>query len=129
MIQRAMINKQARERGFTLAELMIALILLLITAGAIFQIVLSSTQHSTAEQAEQDMFHESREFMDQMSRDLHEAGYPSPRNGHSRVLTASPIANDTHAAVGLVKVAPGELWFEGDVDSSGSYATDSTRAP
>jgi prepilin-type N-terminal cleavage/methylation domain-containing protein len=108
--------------GFSLLEMMIVLILLLIITAAIFQVINLSTERSSAEQTKVDMFQEAREFMDQMSRDLRTAGYPSPRNMDPSVFTQNPIKNDQHAAAGIVKVDTGDLWFEGDVDGSGTVS-------
>src|SRR5207249_5228858 len=106
-------------RGFSLIELMIVLVVLLIIAGAIFQVINLATERSSTEQTKLDMFQEAREFMDQMSRDLRQAGYPNPRNVSQEVLTQVPARNDHHAAAGLVKIDGGDLWFEGDVDGTG----------
>lgn len=103
-------------------ELLIVLVIVLVISAAIFQTINLTTQRSSAEQTKVDMFQEAREFMDQMSRDLRQAGYPSPRNMDSSVLTQSPQINDLHAAAGLVEVDSGELWFEGDVDGSGQVS-------
>jgi prepilin-type N-terminal cleavage/methylation domain-containing protein len=108
-----------RQQGFSLVELMIVIILLLVVMGAIFQLMNTATKRSSTEQAKLDSFQEAREFMDQMSRDLRIAGYPSPRNVSQAILTAFPVENDTHAAAGLVMVDSGELWFEADVDGTG----------
>lgn len=108
--------------GFSLIELMIVLIVLLVITGAIFQVIKLSTERSVTEQTKVDMFQEAREFMDQMSRDLRQAGYPSPRNMDPSLLTQNPIMNDHQAAAGLVKVDIGDLWFEGDVDGSGTVS-------
>lgn len=108
--------------GFSLLELMIVLVILLTITGAIFQLINLATERSNTEQTKLDMFQEAREFMDQMSRDLRSAGYPSSRDLDPSVFTQSPIMNDLHAAAGLVKVASGDLWFEGDVDGSGSVS-------
>ena len=99
---------------------MIVLVILLTISGAIFQVINTAIQRTSSEQTKLDMFQEGREFMDQMSRDLRMAGYPSPRNLDPSVLTQDPIKNDLHGAVGLVKVATGDLWFEGDMDSDGA---------
>lgn len=108
------------EQGFSLIELMIAIIILMIVVGGIFGVIDVVNQRSSTEQAKLDMFQEAREFMDQMSRDLHQAGYPSYRHYlKDGVLTASPIVNDDKNAVGVVNVADGDLWFEGDVDGTG----------
>ena len=88
--------------GFSLIELMITLIVVLTIAGAIFQTINMTTQRSSAEQRKLDMFQEAREFMDQMTRDLHQAGYPSTQNVSPSLLTASPPTNDSRTAVGLV---------------------------
>ena len=104
--------------GFSLVELMIALIIMLIISGALFRVLSLSTERSSAEQTKLDMFQEAREFMDQMARDLRLAGYPNARNFAPSILIEPP-ANDRRAAVGIVKVDSGELWFEGDVDGSG----------
>jgi prepilin-type N-terminal cleavage/methylation domain-containing protein len=111
-----------RARGFSLIELMISMAVLLTISAAVFQVVNLATQRSTTEQAKVDMFQEAREFMDQMSRDLRQAGYPNPRNVTPTLLTASPEANDLRAAAGLVKVENGELWFEGDMDGTGTVS-------
>src|SRR5881628_1292952 len=127
----------ARTSGFSLLELMIVLIILLSISAAIFQTINLTTQRSSAEQTRVDMFQEAREFMDQMSRDLRQAGYPNPRNMDPAVFTVltlmppKPISYDHHAAAGLVKVDTGDLWFEGDVDGTGTvsvvrYHLDST---
>src|SRR5213083_557241 len=108
----------ARTSGFSLLELMIVLIILLGISAAIFQTINLTTQRSSAEQTKLDMFQEAREFMDQMSRDLRQAGYPNARNFAPGVLT-TPISGDMRAAVGLVKIDTGDLWFEADVDGTG----------
>ena len=107
------------ERGFSLIEMMIAIVILLIVVGGIFGVIDVVNQRSHTEQAKLDMFQEAREFMDQMSRDLHQAGYPSPRHYLEGVLTEDPVVNDDLNAVGIVKVDAGDLWFEGDVDGTG----------
>jgi prepilin-type N-terminal cleavage/methylation domain-containing protein len=111
--------EKSKNRGFSLAELMIVMVLVSIVVGVIFQLIQLTMQRSSAEQNKLDMSQEAREFMDQMSRDLRQAGYPNPRNFTPDMLTVSPTANDPHVAVGLVKAAPGELWFEGDLDGTG----------
>lgn len=119
--------------GFSLIELMIVIVILLTITGAIFQVINLSNERSSTEQNKVDMFQEAREFMDQMSRDMRTAGYPNPRNMDPSVFSQNPVINDLHAAAGLVKVDSGTLWFEGDVDGSGSvsvvqYYLDTTTA-
>jgi hypothetical protein len=100
---------------------MIASVLLLVITGAVFAIIASATARSGNEQAKLDMFQQAREFMDQMQRDLHQAGFPNPQNFATTVLV-NPNANDPRAAVGVVKIDAGDLWFEGDVDGQGTVS-------
>src|SRR5438045_2073644 len=104
-----------RHSGFSLIELMIVLVVVLTISGAIMQVINLAGQRSSTEQNKVDVFQEAREFMDQMARDLRQAGYPSPRNIDPTVLTVNPTANDHHAAMGLVSIGTGDLVFEGDV--------------
>lgn len=113
----------SKESGFSLFELMIAMAVMLVVVGGIFGVIDVVNQRSHTEQAKLDMFQEAREFMDQMSRDLHQAGYPSPRHYvDGIVLDVSPVTNDKENAVGIVKVDSGDLWFEGDVDGFGKVS-------
>jgi prepilin-type N-terminal cleavage/methylation domain-containing protein len=105
--------------GFSLIELMIALIILLIVSGAVFQVLNLATERSSTEQAKLDMFQEAREFMDQMSRDLRLAGYPNARNFAPTYLLEPP-SNDHQVAVGIVKIAKDELWFEAGIEIDGT---------
>jgi len=110
---------RSNQQGFSLVELMIVVVLLLTMMATVFQLINQAIARSGTEQSKLDMFQESREFMDQLSRDLHEAGYPSTQNLASSVLTVSPVINDHRNAVGIVKITSGDLWFEGNVDGTG----------
>jgi hypothetical protein len=99
---------------------MIVVVLLLAMMATVFQLINVAIARSGTEQAKLDMFQESREFMDQLSRDLHQAGYPSIHNVASSLLVTTPASYDLHTGVGLVKVSSGDLWFEGDVDGTGT---------
>jgi prepilin-type N-terminal cleavage/methylation domain-containing protein len=110
-------------RGFSLIELMVGMIVMMIVLSGIFGVIDLVNQRSSTEQAKLDMFQEAREFMDQMSRDLHQAGYPNPRHYlKAGVLTVDPVINDPKNAVGIVLVDDGDLWFEGDVDGTGEVS-------
>jgi prepilin-type N-terminal cleavage/methylation domain-containing protein len=112
---------RAFQTGFSLLEVAIVLLILSVIMGAVFSQINLVQQRSSAEQSKLDMFQESREFMDQMSRDLRLAGYPNIRNvDPSTAFSINPIANDGKNAVGIVKVDTNELWLEGDVDGDGS---------
>ena len=108
--------------GFSLIEVLMALLVLLTITGSIFQMLNMSTQRSSTEQTKLDMFQEAREFMDQMSRDLRVAGYPNARNVDQARLEQNPRRTDKDISAGLIKVDTGDLWFEGDVDGTGTVS-------
>jgi len=109
-----------RHAGFSLIELMIVMVVVLTVSGVILKVINLAGARSATEQAKTDVFQEAREFMDQMSRDLRQAGYPSPRNVDPSVFTQNPFMNDLHAAAGLIEVSDTDMKFEGDTDGTGS---------
>jgi prepilin-type N-terminal cleavage/methylation domain-containing protein len=116
------------EHGFSILELVVVMAIFTVIMGVMFQQVEHSQQSAATERSKLDVFQEARAFMDLMARDLHEAGYPSPRSFAPGVLTLnaqlprSPYAGDSRVAVGLTRVDAGGLWFEGDVDGSGNVS-------
>ena len=73
-------KKNTRQSGMSLIEVMIVLLMTSIITGAIFTQITQVQRRAGTEQVKLDLFQETRDFMDQISRDLHQAGYPSPRN-------------------------------------------------
>ena len=117
-------SKQVRRTGtgFSLIELLFVLLLMSVVTGTILSQISLVQQRARTEQTKLDIFQESREFMDQLIRDLHQTGYPNLRmfdtSGWSPPLNATP-RNDFRLAAGLTKIAPDEIVFEGDVDGDG----------
>lgn len=109
-------SKQRSKSGFTLIETMIVLFVMSLFLATVFQQIGTVQQRAQKEQQSQDLLQESREFMDQMTRDFRNAGYPSGWNFEPSTVVAT---TDT-AATGLKYVGDGDLWFEGDVDGNGT---------
>ena len=109
-----------KQRGYTIIELMIAMALMALISGVVFQQITTAQQRSAHEQVKLDLFQETRDFMDQMTRDLHQAGYPNIRNFTDGTITS---VNDQRVAIGLVKMDYNHLWFEGDVDGTGTVSS------
>ncbi len=107
-----------RQAGFSLVEMLIVVAVLMVVMGVVFEQVSNVQKRYKTEESKTDLTQESREFMDQITRDLHTAGYPNTKMYASGILNASP-ENDSKNAVGLVKFAYDEIWFEGDVDGDG----------
>jgi prepilin-type N-terminal cleavage/methylation domain-containing protein len=109
-------RNQAKEQqaGFSLIELLITIIVLIIVMGAVFSQINQIQKKTKVESVKLDLTQESRDFMDQFARDLHMCGYPRARIYQN---STEPV---TSYALGLVKATPTELRFEGDVVGDGT---------
>src|SRR5919204_5922753 len=107
-----------KQQGFSLLELLIVVAILSILMAAVFNTLHDGLKKYKAEEARLNVTQESREFLDQIVRDLHSVGYPNLRMYNAGVLGAT-AQNSTGLAVGLVAVSATDIWFEGDVDDSG----------
>jgi len=67
-----------RQRGFSLIELLVALGIFLIVTGAAFTLLGNSQQRYRTESQVLNSFQEARLGLDQMVRDVNDAGYPPP---------------------------------------------------
>ena len=104
-----------RQKGFSLIELLTVVVILMLVTGVVFQQIDLVQKRARQEDVKMDLTQESREFLDQMVRDLHTSGYPN-----KRMYTVNVVNNDDNRnAVGLVQVTSTSLWFEGDVDGDG----------
>src|SRR5438477_12286119 len=67
-----------RQEGFTLIELLVALGIFLLVCGAAFTLLGSSQQRYRTESQVLTSFQEARLALDQIVRDVNDAGYPPP---------------------------------------------------
>lgn len=113
-------SKRGRQCGFSLLEMLVVITILgIVSAGILMQMDMAQQRAST-EQVKLDNFQQARDFVDQMFRDLNQAGYPNSRMvDNTSAWLASPMTYDNRLAVGLVKVDANEIRFEGDTDGSG----------
>jgi prepilin-type N-terminal cleavage/methylation domain-containing protein len=88
-----------RQRGFTLIELLTALGIFLLVTGAAFTLLSSSQQRYQTESQVLTSFQEARLGLDQMVRDINDAGFPSPAfsNGLASSYAITPFAWSTGA--------------------------------
>jgi|SRR5579884_2782686 len=108
------------QAGFSMVEMLIVIAVLTIVFASVFSDLNSSTQKYRVEESRLEITQETRDFLDQIIRDLHTVGYPNMHmyNNSPNALGATP-ANSHLLAVGLVAVSSTDIWFEGDVDGSG----------
>lgn len=112
-------NTQMKSQaGFSLLELMVVVAVLTIVMGAVMTQIDTVQKRYAAEEQGLEIAQESREFFDQMTRDLRQAGYPN-KNMYGDGILMVPPERDSRNAVGLVKFAYDEIWFEGDIDGDG----------
>jgi len=107
------------QRGFSLLEMLIVVAVLSLVLGAIFNTILDGMKKYRLEENRVNTTQESREFLDQIVRDLHSAGYPGLKMYNPGVL-AAPALNNANVAAGLVAVSATDIWFEGDIDDTGN---------
>ena len=107
-------RKQAAERGFTLIELMMVVLLLSIVVGAVFSQIERAQVRYRVEDQKVDLTQQEREFIDQFTRDLHQAGYPSTTMFGGQYTTSS-----SQVAGGVWSISATELHMEGNVDGNG----------
>jgi len=119
-------NKTRLQKGFTLLELMVSMAILSIVGAVIVSGLTSLVQRNSMETSKIDLTQESRQFMDQIVSDIHQAGYPSPKmfDPASLLPVTNPFNCNAYAQVscGFINVTPTALQFEADVDGSGTVS-------
>ena len=111
--------------GFSLLELTLALLLLTITMGVVFEQLGALQFRSNNEEAKLDDFQQVRDFVDQFFRDINQIGDPNSRifdlaGGTWSPALQSPVINDSRFAIGLVKIDANMIQFEGSVNGINS---------
>jgi Tfp pilus assembly protein PilW len=111
-----------RASGFTLLESMIAVFVLTLIVGAIFMQVQKAQANYKVEGQKLDLAQQDREFIDQFTRDLHQAGYPSPASLNVSNLNAvvDPAGgNPNLISAGITAMSSTSVTMEGDLDGTG----------
>jgi len=113
------------QRGFSLLEMTLATLILMLTMGVVFQQLADAQYRSANEQARLDDFQQVRDFVDQFFRDINQIGDPNSRifdlaGGTWSPALQSPVINDSRFAIGLVKIDANAIQFEGSVNGIAS---------
>jgi prepilin-type N-terminal cleavage/methylation domain-containing protein len=77
-------------RGFSLIELMLAMAVFLVICGAMFALLQLSQQRYTSESQMSGSFQEARLAIDQIARDVNDAGYPA-QSMYSQVPSSATL--------------------------------------
>jgi prepilin-type N-terminal cleavage/methylation domain-containing protein len=110
-------NKQS---GFSLLEILVVVAVLTVVLAVVFRAMNTVQKRNFTEQQSVDIEQNSREFLDQLARDLHNAGYP---NAHMYSSTSPNYSSNTLARAGLIAASATDIIFEGDMDGSGKVTT------
>jgi len=105
-------------RGFSLVELMVVMAILTIVISVLTEGIIQIQKRSASEVAKVGTAQETRQFMDQILRDLRQCGFPSLAMFDSS-FTPTPTISSTYVAAGLISFSSSAIHFEGDVDGSG----------
>jgi prepilin-type N-terminal cleavage/methylation domain-containing protein len=121
----------AKQRGFSLLELLLVMAILSLIVGAVFSQMGDAQRRLNAEEMKLGDFQQARDFVDQFFRDINQAGTPNIRMYDPSVLangfdvTNTPAAqtalmNNSRLAVGLVRIDNSSITFEGSVNGTGT---------
>ena len=125
-------NASFRERGFSAIEMLITLALLTIVLGVVVKGIIELQARNFNETGKVDAVQETRDFIDQMARDIHGVGYPPPAvtaqanpyctdlSGNGVVNTA--VRNNVNIACGMVSFSSTSVQYEADLDGSGTVS-------
>jgi prepilin-type N-terminal cleavage/methylation domain-containing protein len=117
----------AKQRGFSLLELLLVIAILSLIVGAVFSQMGDAQRRLNAEETKLGDFQQARDFVDQFFRDINQAGTPNIRmydptvvaNGFD-VTNQTSLINNSRLAVGLVSIDNNSITFEGSVNGTGT---------
>jgi prepilin-type N-terminal cleavage/methylation domain-containing protein len=109
-------RKTESQRGFSLIELMLVLAILTTVIGVLTDGMMQVEKKSASDVNKVGVAQESRQFMDQILRDLRQCGFPGlaifdPATGAT--------SSSNYVANGLISFSSTAIQFEGDIDGSG----------
>jgi type II secretory pathway pseudopilin PulG len=121
--------KNKSQRGFSLLEVLAVAVFITVITGSVFALLNTGVQRYQMESEVLDSFQTARLGIDQMSRDIHEAGFPPANTGWKLPVgqpTALPFAWDpgyvpnTSCTVGGTCATPNQfdLIIEGNISPS-----------
>lgn len=106
--------KSRVQAGFSLVELLIVIVILTIVFAVVAQGIKSLQNRNTAEVSKLDIVQNTRDFLDQSTRDIHQAGYPP------QVMQSGSTCAQANVACRITTMNLNQIIFEGDTNGDGS---------
>src|SRR6266851_5727706 len=115
-------NVSSLQRGFSFVEMMVVVAIMTIVIAVLTDGMIQIQDKSANDVSKVGAAQESRQFMDQILRDLRQCGFPSPAmfDPATAALYPNNIANGNGTNTnGLINFSSSAIQFEGDIDGSG----------
>ncbi len=107
-----------RQRGFSAIEMLISVLLIMFVLAIAVQGMRDIQLRNFSETSKVDTVQQTRDFIDQVVRDVHDVGYPP-----SRALSGNPTCvNAANIACGVTLFSPLQVIYEGDLDGTGTVS-------
>jgi prepilin-type N-terminal cleavage/methylation domain-containing protein len=128
-----------RERGFSLVELLMVVVVFTVITGAVFTMLNAAQQRYRMEAAVLEAFQDARLGLEQVARDIHSAGYPpanayedpgaTPANLIAMPFAWSPGYPNAACMVNATCAVPGpfDLVIESDIDPQNNNGVEWVR--
>jgi type II secretory pathway pseudopilin PulG len=126
------------QRGFSAIEMLVAVVLLMAVLGVVVKGMTDMQRRSFSETSKMDAVQDTRDFIDQMVRDVHDVGYPPPRaigviggaanatpyctDALANGVVNAAVRNDVSVACGIVSYSPTAIVYEADLDGTGTVS-------
>jgi prepilin-type N-terminal cleavage/methylation domain-containing protein len=111
-------KRSGAQLGFSLVELLVSLTILVIVFAVLASGMSEIQKKSASDVNRLGVAQETRQFMDQILRDLRQCGFPS-LSMFDAGFSPAPTASSSYVAQGLISFSASAIQFEGDVDGSG----------
>ena len=118
-------NATDRGRGFSAIEMLITLALLTIVLGVVVKGIIELQARNFNETGKVDAVQETRDFIDQMARDIHGSGYPPPAvttQASNLGCNNAAIRANVNVACGIISFSTTSVQYEADLDGSGTVS-------
>jgi prepilin-type N-terminal cleavage/methylation domain-containing protein len=113
------------QQGFSAIEMLITLALLVIVLGVVVKGIIELQARNFNENSRVDTVEETRDFIDQMVRDIHGAGYPPPfvtTQASNSGCNSATIRNSANVACGITSFSTTSVTYEADLDGTGTVS-------